>query len=184
MPCECSFLMPSFKETQKQNKPNYFSGEQERLIHEINSCSGVWYALRCQICLLWEEKKRQSAHLVCRRQWGRKEWKSRNEREHHCISCLGQILDTVFGKKGGNKIMVYFWGEDDLKTCSRSEMCSHVLNLKEDCLKMIIIFYSILVFTDDLHHFKGQALASSFSFWIICLYNFYNPVHEWYTVKT
>lgn len=103
-------------------------------------------------------------------------------REHHFITCLGLILDTVLGEKGENKILVYL-SLGDLKTCNGSEMHNHVLNLKEDCLKIIIIFYSILVFTDGLHHFKGQVLASIFV-WIMYLYDFYNTVHEQYTVKT
>ena len=38
-------------------------------------------------------------------------------------------------------------------------ICSHVLLLKEVSLKIIIIFYSILMVTDDLYHLEGQILA-------------------------
>lgn len=86
---------------------NDISGRQERFIHEINLRSGV---LRLCKNTLWVEKKGQSTHfLVHRSQWGWKgEWKFRNKKTLHLISCLGQILDTVVWGKKGEKILVYF----------------------------------------------------------------------------
>lgn len=135
--------------------------------------SDIWYTVRCQICLLMRGEEKLVKHILAyRRQWGRKEeWKSRKERMSFYF-LLGQILDTILGKKGEYKIPVYF-SLGNLKPWSGSEICSHVLNLKEACLNSIIIFYSILVFTDDSYHFKssstGVTFFSEFFAFIICI---------------
>lgn len=79
--------------------------------------------------------------LVYRRRWGRKEgWKSGNERMSFYLLLRSNLRLSTWGKKGENKILVYF-SVGNLKTCNGSEIYSHVLNLKEACLKIIIIFF-------------------------------------------
>lgn len=51
--------MPSLKNR------SYFSGEQERLIHEINSHSGVWYALTGVKCAFYERTGKDSQYILC-----------------------------------------------------------------------------------------------------------------------
>lgn len=55
--------------------------------------------------------------------------------------------------------MLVYFPLGNLDACNGSIRCSsHVLDLKEVSLKIMMIFYSSLVVADDLYHFKGQTL--------------------------